>query len=331
VIRRKQASTFLVYLIYLLALAMTTALLVFWVLVVQRFQPEINQLISRIGVEWNHFHWFIHSTGAALFFLVIVALTFLLAVTLAERRYSKKREELISTVTHELKTPMAAIRLHAQTLQQDDIAEPERQQFIGYIVSETERVSALVDNLLEASRLVASSGPKEPLQPIHLGDFFREYQGDVRERFDLKGVQLNFEIRSRTVVMATSETLSRVMDNLIANALRFTDAGGEVLCRVIDSHESAHIVVSDDGVGIPKEELTRVFDRFYQLRRSIGGRSIQGTVGLGLAIVRTLVEDMRGKIRAISGDDEPGTRFEIHLPEANAEEQALGELARKAT
>ncbi len=316
VIRRTQASTFLVYLIYLLALAMTTALLVFWVLVVQRFKPEINQLISHFVVEWNYFHWFIHSTGAVLFFLVIVALTFLLAVTLSERRYSRKREEFLSTATHELRSPVAAIKLHAQTLQQDDLEDDERRQSVGFIVHEAERVAHLVDDLLEASRILASNAPTE-LQPIHLDDFFREYEESVKDRFDLSKVQIHFEIRTRAVVMATSEALHRIMDNLIANALRFTDAGGEILCRVIDSHHSAQIVVADDGVGIPPSELKRVFDRFYQLRRGMGGRTLRGTVGLGLAIVRTLVEDMRGKIRAISGDDSPGTRFEIRLPHAD--------------
>ena len=85
-IRRSPLSVLLVYFIYLLAIAMTTALLVFWVVVVQQFNAEINQLISRIGVEWPHFHWFVHSTGAGLFFLVIVALTYLLAVSLSELR-----------------------------------------------------------------------------------------------------------------------------------------------------------------------------------------------------------------------------------------------------
>jgi len=323
VIRRTKASTFLVYLIYLLALAMTTALLVFWVLVVQRFKPEINQLISRFVVEWNHFHWFIQSTGAVLFFLVIVALTFLLAVTLSEKRYSRKREEFLSTATHELKSPVAAIKLHAQTLQQDDLEDDERQQSLEFIVKEAEHVAHLVDDLLEASRILATNAATE-LQPIHLADFFREYQKSVGGRFDLSRVQLNFEIRTRAVVMATSEALQRVMDNLIANALRFTDAGGEIICRVIDSHQTAQIVVADDGVGIPKSELKRIFKRFYQLRHGRGGRTLRGTAGLGLAIVRTLVQEMRGKIRAISGDDEPGARFEIRLPHADP-----GQVARE--
>ena len=310
---RRSPSVLLVYLIYLLAIAMTTALLVFWVVVVQRFNIEINQLMSRLGVEWSHFHWFVHSTGAGLFFLVIVALTYLLAVTLSERRYSLKREEFLSNVTHDLKSPVAAIKLHAQTLEQDDVTPGERKECVGYIVQEAERVGSLVDNLLETSRLTAGT-PRDP-QPIHLGQFFREYQKAVRGRFDLSRVDLDFEIKTRAVVMATSETLQRVMDNLIDNALRF-GAGSKIFCRVSDGLQSAQIVVADNGVGIPKRELGKIFDRFYRLSRSARG------TGLGLSIVRELVEEMRGRIRAVSGDGEPGTRFEIRLPRADPSQMA---------
>jgi signal transduction histidine kinase len=314
----RRISTLVVYLIYVLAIAMTTALLVFWVLVVDRFNIEINQLISNLTVEWNHFHWFIQSTGAALIFLTLLALTFLLAVTLGERRYSGKRDELLSNITHELRTPVAAIKLHAQTLQQDDLTGDQRRQSVDHVLRESDRVSHLVDDLLETSRQLSRT---TELRPIRLAEFFRAYQDQVKQRFDLSKVDIHFEIHSRSVVMATTASLERIMDNLIANALRFTDAGGEILCRVIDSRQSAEIIVTDNGVGIPRGELGRIFDRFYQLRRQLGGRPVHGTAGLGLAIVRALVEDMRGKIRAVSGEA-AGARFEIRLPRTRRREIA---------
>lgn len=315
-IRRTPPSIYLIYLIYLLAMGMTTALLVFWVAVVQRYKTEINQLLSGLGVEWNKFHWFVHSTGAGLFFLVIVALTGLLAVSLAERRYSRKREEFLSTITHELKSPVAAIKLHAQTLEQDDVSPAERSRFVGYIVREAERVSGLVDNLLASSRLLAGK-PGENLHPVNLRDFFGDYQKAVHGRFDLRQIDLTFEIHTRAIVMATTEALHRIMDNLIDNALGFTSAGGKILCQVRDGRLSTEIVVTDTGIGIPRRELGKIFDRFYRIRREIGQR--RGGAGLGLAIVRALVEEMRGTIRAVSHDDQPGARFEIELPQVPAE------------
>lgn len=310
-ILRRPTPKFLVVLIYLLALAITTALLVFWVLVVQRFESEINQLISRLGVgDWGYFHVFIQSTGAGLFFLVIVALTYLLSVTLSERRYSSKQVEFLSNVTHELKSPVAAIKLHAQTLQQPDVDADERGVFVGFIVQEADRISDLVDNLLTGSRL--ASGRGERLRPIDLRTFFHAYQPAAHSRFDGSEIELSFDVQTRASVMATRESLRRVLDNLIDNAVRFTKAGGSVRCVVRDSPMGAEIVVIDTGIGIPRRELGRIFDRFYRLGRDLAGRRM-GT-GLGLAIVRGLVEEMRGTVRAVSGHGEPGSRFEIRLP-----------------
>lgn len=307
-----------IYLIYLAAMAMTTALLVFWVAVVQRFNVEVNNLLTRLGVEWGYFHTFVQTSGAGLFFLVIVALTYLLALTLSERRTSRKQEQFLSNVTHELKTPVAAIKLNAQTIQQGGLDDQELERFTAFIIQEADRIAILVDNLLEGSRLAAGGGAGE-LRPIELGDTFREYEKAVAARFDLRKIELVFDIESRAIVQANDEALHRIMDNLIDNALRFTAAGGRIDCRVRDLGGMAEILVSDNGVGIPKRELPRIFDRFYRLRREIGGSRRRGT-GLGLAIVRSLVEEMGGKIRAFSPEDEPGTRFEIRLPRAEADD-----------
>ncbi len=308
---RRRTPLLIIYLIYLTAIAVTTALLVFWVVVVQRFNVEINQLLSRLGFEWNQFHWFVTTSGAGLFFLLLVALTYLLAVTISHRRYSRKQEEFLSNVSHELKTPVAAIKLHAQTLQQGELETADQERFVGHIVRETERIGTLVDNLLESSRILAGSASGD-LEPIDLSEFFAEYQEAAEARFDTGEVHLGFEVDTRSLVMASHEALHRIMDNLIDNALRFTADGGKVRCQVHERVSAVEIVVADDGIGIPKRELPKIFDRFYRLSREIGNRR-RGT-GLGLSIVRGLVEDMRGTIRALSGDDQPGTRFEIRLP-----------------
>ena len=318
-IRRSTSHALVIYLIYLTAIAVTTALLVFWVVVVQRYDVEINKLLSSIGFEWNQFHWFVTTSGAGLFFLVFVALTYLLATSLSERRYSRKQQEFLANVSHELKSPVAAIKLHAQTLQQDDLTRDHRRRFTGYIVREAERVGTLVDNLLESSRIL-SGGPAADLHSIDLSDFFDDYRQTVDTRFELRGVDLAFDIDTRSRVLASSEGLRRIMDNLIDNALRFTGEDGKIRCHVHDRMSAVEIVVADDGIGIPKRELPKIFDRFYRLSREIGGRR-RGT-GLGLSIVRGLVEDMRGTIRALSGDDQPGTRFEIRLPRSQRAAEA---------
>ena len=174
-IRRITRHPLVIYLIYLTAIAVTTALLVFWVVVVQRFNLEINELLSKLGFEWNQFHWFVTTSGAGLFFLVFVALTYLLAVTISGRRYARKRDEFMTNISHELKSPVAAIKLHAQTLQQDDLKRSDQRRFTSFIVREAERVGTLVDNLLESGRIL-SGRPSGDLQPVDLSGFFERYR-----------------------------------------------------------------------------------------------------------------------------------------------------------
>jgi signal transduction histidine kinase len=112
--------------------------------------------------------------------------------------------------------------------------------------------------------------------------------------------------------MATTEALRRVMTNLIDNAVRFSSRGGEVRCRVRDEERLVRIEVEDDGAGIPKKELSKVFDRFYQIGKEISGR--RGGTGLGLSIVLGLVKEMKGDVRAFSQEGRPGSRFVVTLP-----------------
>ncbi|MCU0255946.1 MAG: ATP-binding protein, partial [Vicinamibacterales bacterium] len=120
------------------------------------------------------------------------------------------------------------------------------------------------------------------------------------------------EVRTGAVVMATGEALRRIMTNLIDNAVRFSSRGGEVRCRVDDAPDAVRIEVEDDGIGIPRNELSKVFDRFYQIGREISGRR-KGT-GLGLSIVMGLVTEMKGTVTAYSHEGRPGARFVVTLP-----------------
>ncbi len=113
-------------------------------------------------------------------------------------------------------------------------------------------------------------------------------------------------------MLANDDGLRRVMTNLVDNAVRFSHKGGEIRCRVADIGATVRIEVEDDGVGIPRHELTKVFDRFYQIGREISGR--RGGTGLGLAIVAALVKEMNGDVKAMTIDGKPGTRFVVTLP-----------------
>ena len=300
---------------YVLSLGVTITLLVGWVVYVVRSQSRISQPGTRIdplGRASGETHWVVLAIGCVLLFFLIVGLTYQLAQALAARRYAQKQDEFVSNVTHEMKSPLAAIKLHAQTLQQDGELPLEiRRRFLATIEQQADRMASLVDSVLESSRLLSRKRQLD-LVPIAIAPFGRDYFARAVPHAESRGIHLRADLRSQATVLATEEALRRVLDNLIDNAVRFSQHGGEVRCRIETiAGPAVRIEVEDDGIGIPKKELPNIFDRFYQAgREGVHGR---GT-GLGLSIVSGLVREMRGAVSAYSQEDRPGTRLVVELP-----------------
>jgi two-component system, OmpR family, phosphate regulon sensor histidine kinase PhoR len=297
--------------VYVLSLVVTLALLVYWIVYVVQSGSTINEYAARLGGTGTAYHWLVLASGSALFVILIAGLTFQLAHALGERNYSRRQEEFVSNITHEMKSPLAAIKLHAQTLEDGELPIGTRRQSLGFILQQVSRMESLVDNVLESSRLVARRRSRA-LEPVDLREFFEPYFAEIRPSIERRQVRLAVEIATRAVVMATPDGLHHVMTNLIENAVRFSSKGGEVRCRVVDDRHVVRLEVEDDGIGIPKAELGKVFDRFYQIGKEISGR--RGGTGLGLSIVSMLAREMRGRVHAFSHEGRPGTRFVVTLP-----------------
>ena len=281
---------------YVLSLLVTITLLVYWVVYVVSSMSTINELAQRVGARGDASHVWVLVVGCVLFVVVIGGLTYNLAQALGARNYSRKQDEFVSNITHEMKSPLAAIKLHAQTLQQPDVSTDDVQRSVGFILQQAERMGSLIDNVLESSRLIARK-KHLTLEPVRIKPFFEAFVQEQRGHVEARGVRLKADLASDAVVMATTEALRRITTNLIENAVRFSARGGEVRCRVSDDRSQVTIEVEDDGVGIPQGELPKVFDRFYQIGREISER--RGGTGLGLSIVLGLVKEMKGNVHAI--------------------------------
>jgi signal transduction histidine kinase len=273
-----------------------------------------RRALSQAGAPARDHGWILLTVGCVLLFFLIVGLTYQLAQALAARRYAQKQEEFISNITHEMKSPLAAIKLHAQTLQQGEIDAKVRRRSLGHIVQQADRMGRLVDDVLESSRLLARRHQLD-LVPVDLARFFAAYFPEARPHAEGRGVTLRIAIETTAFALATEEALRRVMDNLIDNAVRFSHRGGEVRCSVQDDGRVVRIDVEDDGVGIPPKALDAIFERFWQ-----GGSESdphrRGT-GLGLSIVAGLVAEMHGTVRVFSQQESrPGSRFLVELPVA---------------
>jgi signal transduction histidine kinase len=204
------------------------------------------------------------------------------------------RRELVANVSHELKTPISALRAHLENLM-DGVEQPNP-AVLQVMLQQAERLSRLVDQLLDLSRLESGDVPLS-LQPVDLRSLVDGVVGEVRvARPDLDPDMRNEVPVDLSAVLADRERLHQVLFNLLDNAVRFTPAGGRVTVKAIRADGLCEVEVQDTGPGIPEEHLGLVFERFYRVdpSRSRG----DGGTGIGLAIARSIVEAHGGRIWA---------------------------------
>jgi signal transduction histidine kinase len=235
------------------------------------------------------------------------------------------RRELVANISHDLRTPLASLQGYLETLHLKavQLTAEERRTYLEIALKQTEQLSGLVSRLFDLAKL--DSGQVILAQePFALGDLVQ----DIVQEFDLtasnKGITLKASIRpDLPLVLADIGLMERVLRNLIENALRYTDAGGTVTVTTGREENGAMIEVADTGVGIPAEELPRIFDRFYRVEKSRGLAA--GSAGLGLAIAKRIL-DLHGSV--ISVTSEPGKtvfRFTLELTPSTAAEDDVAD------
>jgi two-component system phosphate regulon sensor histidine kinase PhoR len=243
------------------------------------------------------------------------------------RRLEAVRRDLVANVSHELRTPLTAIRGYAETLQDGALKDPERAaEFIAIIHRHAERLSRLLDDLLELSRLEAGSRPLKR-EPVTLGPVVGRALDLVRPKAETRQVLLQVELSERwgkdgPELVGDTEALEQVLVNLVDNAVKYTPPGGRVRLALGPSAGdggTVRVTVSDTGVGIERAQLPRVFERFYRVD---SGRSRDtGGTGLGLAIVKHLTQAMGGRV-GVESEIGKGSTFWLELPLAQGRTQS---------
>ncbi|MDN5344964.1 MAG: two-component system, OmpR family, phosphate regulon sensor histidine kinase PhoR [Clostridia bacterium] len=234
------------------------------------------------------------------------------------RRLEQMRTEFVANVSHELRTPLTSIRGFVETLLEGALADPEvSRHFIEIINREAQRLQQLIEDLLALSRLENQPLRLRPgragLMPI-----LERVLATVGPLAEEKGVTVVTEVAADLPPLAISENyLSQVLLNLIDNSIKYTPGGGRVTVRASLEKGQVQVAIEDTGIGIPKESLSRVFERFYRVDKA-RSREMGGT-GLGLAIVKHIVEAHGGSVGVTSKLGE-GSRFFFSLPVVEEEE-----------
>jgi two-component system phosphate regulon sensor histidine kinase PhoR len=232
------------------------------------------------------------------------------------RRLETARRDLVANVSHELKTPIGAIRALAESIAADPEEEPAvRADFLDRIVKESERLSALVEEMLYLSRL-ESEVDRLRVRRADLGEIAALAAGSLAPLAQAKSIDLRLERQGETPLDCDPDLVERAVRALIDNAVKFSPAGTKVLVRVTGAADRAELRVIDEGPGIPAESLERVFERFYKGEQS---RSGAGS-GLGLAIVKHVVSRHGGQLIVQSALGR-GSTLGFTLPVEQGQEQ----------
>jgi signal transduction histidine kinase len=272
-----------------------------------------------LNVSWVLLNWrmgVLAILGVVFFLLVIAGMVLNTIFLVREIRRNEQHDSFINAVTHELKTPVASIRLYLQTLQSRDLEAPKRAEFYRIMLEDSDRLLHTIDQVLRAG----SAGPRfrrGARARVDLAELTRECVALARTRFHLEDEILHYDETTApggAVVLGDSDELKAAVWNLLDNAVKYSPAGGSirVLLEELDKERIA-IRVTDRGIGISPQELKRIFRRFY--RAPALPIRAKGS-GLGLFIVRSVAKKHRGRAFAESTGAGHGSTFTLLLPKA---------------
>lgn len=276
-------------------------------------------LAVALNVGWIILNWregVLLVFGIIFFALIIAGLIVNTSFLLREIRRNEQQDSFINAVTHELKTPVASIRLHLETLQRRNLPEPQKQEFYRLMLSDTDRLTETVEQVLRAG----SAGDKKAGRQKSEVDFRQLVQECVdaaRIRHHLPPEALHYEEFSTNgagaQVLGSGEDLRTAVFNVLDNAIKYSGDNVDVRVRLAAPDEKRIVLsVQDNGIGIPPDDVKRIFRRFYRVsHRSLA--HIKGT-GLGLFIVKAIAEKHGGKAFAESAGEGQGSTFTIELP-----------------
>ena len=271
-----------------------------------------------LNISWIVLRW--REVGAVIlgiiFFGFIIAGVVLNTVFLVrEIRRNEQQDSFLNAVTHELKTPVTSIRLYLQTLQKRELGDHERRDFYRIMLEDTDRLLGTVEQVLKAGEARHGAQDERYREEVDFASVVRDSVelANLRHHLAAGSLKLNQNSVNGIVVLGNREELRTAVANLIDNAVKYTPEQKEIVVDLLTPDiDSALLRVQDNGVGIPRSELKRIFRRFYRIPAKVTA-AVRGT-GLGLFIVRSIVKRHGGEVIAESPGEGRGSTFSIRLP-----------------
>ena len=286
-------------------------LLVSWIYWFLSRHQELKELAARYQTEWlpEKTDWLILAEGIVLLVAILVGIYVIFLYWRRQAALNRAQRNFIHQVTHELKSPLASIQLHLDTIEMRQPEPRQLQKFVKVMQGDTERLHGLISNLLTAGQLEHKSGILN-LRQGNLSQAIESYLQQKSAGFPPLG-SLDWSIEPGLIAKFDIDTLETVLRNLLENALLYADGPPKVIVTLQRENKMAHLSFADQGRGIEPAYQKKVFRMFYRIRR--GDRTIRGS-GLGLFIVRNLIRLHGGKVWLESPGSGLGTTFHLLIP-----------------
>lgn len=286
-------------------------LVVLWILWFLGRHNELRKFAEKYRPDLvpTHINWPVLAGGIIMLAFVLCGLYVIFIYWRRQSRLYAEQKTFISQITHELKSPLASIRLHLETIRLRNPPPDKMERFLDTMLADTERLNSLISNFLMAAKLEqrpASAG----LGAIDFSAFIEKFVQEFEQHLP-EGSSLTVRIEPGISARVECEGMEMVLRNLLENAFLYSPASPEVLVELSRSGKNCILTVADNGRGIEPQELKNIFRMFYRVRTS--GETIRGT-GLGLYIVKSIVQRHKGSIRVSSDGSGKGSRFIISLP-----------------
>jgi signal transduction histidine kinase len=274
-----------------------------WQLLVVAIQPVTRGLTPA--------SWALIVLGSLLSLLILVGLLLLCIWLVREIRFNQRQQAFLDAVTHEMKTPLAALRLYLETLGRHDVASERRRVFLARMGEDVERLERTVGQVLAAARAEGRARPA-PSEPTDLTALLHGLAEEIRRGHGLPEEAIRIERVRPLPAQGDATELGLVFRNLLENAVKYSEPPIEVRVLLTEGDDGrVRAEIADRGIGIEPRELRKIFQRFYRVGRDVQ-RQAAG-LGLGLFIVRSLVRRNGGRVEALSEGSGRGSRFVVTL------------------
>lgn len=280
-------------------------LTILWNFILIYNYSQLKEFAGPIKEYSGYFQWVILGIGSFFFVVVITGVLLFMIFLARQLMLNQLQSSFIDSVTHELKTPLTSIKLYIETLKKHDLPKDKKDSFLEIMLKDVERLNTLVDHVLEASKLEHLNKSYE-YKEINLENIIKYCSEIIINRYNLPERMITIK-SIPTFIKSDPAALELAFINLIDNAVKYSEGNIQVFIEIVQNNSNVEVIIKDSGVGISKSEIKKIFKRFYRIKDESNER-VKGS-GLGLFIVKQILDRLKAKIEVISEGKDMGTEF----------------------